>query len=55
MKEKKVESGPRGSELQAMEWLAQVETEVRFVGDADGSPDFIVRFGGKEMGLIYEG
>lgn len=51
MKATKVEGGPRGSELQAEDWLASVADEVRFVGDGEGPPDFVVRFGGKEVAV----
>ena len=51
MKVKKSKAGPRGSELQAMDWLADVAGHVRFVGNGEGPPDFVVRFGGKEVAV----
>lgn len=51
MKVTKVVAGPRGSEVQAEDWLGRVADEVRFVGDDEGPPDFVVRFDGKEVAV----
>ena len=45
------ERGPRGSEAQAKEWLEQVANDVDYVGDGEGPPDFVVRFGGQEVAV----
>lgn len=50
MKGKK-EVAPHGSELQAEDWLASVASNVRFVGDGEGPPDFVVLFDGKEVAV----
>ena len=48
MRGQKKEIGPSGSEMQAKDWLASVASDVRFVGEGEGPPDFVVCFDGKE-------
>ena len=45
------EVGPRGSETRAREWLERVARDVRFVGDGEGPPDFVVDFRGDEVAV----
>lgn len=50
MKRKK-KVGARGSEVQAEDWLTRVASNVRYVGEGEGPPDFVVRFDGKEVAV----
>ena len=45
------ETAPRGSETRAREWLERVASDVRFVGDGEGPPDFVVDFRGDEVAV----
>ena len=51
MKRQEREAGPRGSETQARKWLEAFASDVRHVGDGEGPPDFVVRFGGHEVAV----
>ena len=44
--------GPRGSEVPVGSWLETIgATNVRFVGEGEGPPDYVVRFGGVEVAV----
>ena len=45
------EAGPRGSETRAQEWLERVASDVRYVGEGEGPPDFVVDFHGNEVAV----
>ena len=45
-------NGARGSEVPVGDWLGTVgATDVRFVGDGEGPPDYLVQFGGEEVAV----
>ena len=44
--------GPRGSEVPVRSWLETISTtDVRYVGEGKGPPDYLVRFGGDEVAV----
>ena len=43
---------PQGSEVPVREWLKQIgATDIRYVGDGDGPPDFLVEYRGEEIAV----
>ena len=48
----KQEEGPRRSEVSIKEWLEQIRaTEIRYVGDGDGPPDFLTKYADEEIAV----
>ena len=43
---------PQGSEVPVREWLEQIgATDIRYVGDGDGPPDFLVKYRDEEIAV----